>query len=340
MSIQKILIVGTGFSGSTIARLLAESGHKVDIIDKRAHIAGNAYDYDNELGIRVHKYGPHIFHTNNKTVVDFLSQFTDWVKYYHKVRAMLHDGSEVVLPPNKETQDILGLDNIIKVLFEPYTLKMWGISIDKINPDIINRVKIRNDYNENYFPDDKFQYMPKNGYTKLIEKMLNHKNIHLETSKKFTKDIEDNYSHIFNSMPIDEYFDFKFGYLPYRSIKFHNYNIPHVSINSVPTINFTHDEKYTRVTEWKKFPNHGENKSWTTLTFEEPCDYTANNFERYYPVKDIDGKNRNKYSKYLSLTPKNVTFIGRCGLYAYLDMHQAVSSAMAIARNFLDEQNK
>ena len=145
MSIKKILIVGTGFSGSTIARLLAENGHEVNIIDKRNHIAGNAYDYENELGIRIHKYGPHIFHTNNNTVVDFLSRFTDWITYKHKVRAMLHDGSEVVLPPNKETQDLLGLENINKVLFEPYTLKMWGISINEINPDIINRVKIRKD---------------------------------------------------------------------------------------------------------------------------------------------------------------------------------------------------
>lgn len=332
---MNILIVGAGLSGAVIARECAEAGHKVKVIDSRDHVAGNAYDYVNEHGIRVHKYGPHLFHTNNKEVFDYLGKFTEWVEYKHKVKAQLEDGRYATLPVNRETKEMVGEDNVLDIFFRPYTKKMWGVELDELNPDIINRVPIRDDDNELYFPNDEYQAMPKEGYTKMVENMLDHPNIDVELQFYFNYGLEADYDHIFNSMPIDQYFDFKHGALPYRSIRFETVTLPIASALPSATLNFTHDGPKTRVTEWKKIPCHGDNKYNTTLTFEEPCDYADNNFERYYPVKDRDGKNRELYELYKNEIPQNVTFIGRCGLYAYLDMHQAVNSALATARKFL-----
>lgn len=332
------LVVGAGFSGAVIARELAEAGHKVWVLESRDHVAGNAYDYNNEYGIRVHKYGPHLFHTSNQVVFDWLSKFTEWVPYKHKVKAQLEDGRFATLPVNRETKDMVGEENVLDIFFRPYTKKMWGVELDELNPEIINRVPIRDDDNELYFPDDKLQYMPVNGYTKLVENILDHKNITVKLNTKYEPDFEKNvviFDHVFNSMPIDQYFDFKHGALPYRSIRFETITLPIVRALPTATVNFTHDGPKTRVTEWKNIPNHGDNKYNTTLTFEEPCDYADNNFERYYPVKDRDGKNRELYEKYKNEQPENMTFIGRCGLYAYLDMHQAINSALATVRKFL-----
>lgn len=335
---QKILVVGAGLSGATVARYLAENGFIIDVIDKRNHVAGNAYDYEDKYGFRIHKYGPHLFHTNNTTVVDWLSKFTEWVPYKHKVKALLEDGSFVVLPPNRKTKKVLG-DRIVDVLFRPYTKKMWGLELEEIDPAVINRIPIRDDENEYYFPNDSFQALPKEGYTSMVSAMLDHSNIKTSLSTEFCKSMEPNYKHIFNSMPIDEYFDSCFGELPYRSIKFTNTYFPTSRLFETATTNFTHKGPQTRVTEWRHLPGHGSSNHLTALTFEEPCDYKENNFERYYPVKDISGRNRNLYKKYLELTPPNITFIGRCGQYVYLDMHQAVSSSLSVAKSFLKSCN-
>lgn len=336
---DEILVVGAGFSGATVANYLAEIGHKIHVIDKRDHIAGNAYDYDNAYGIRIHKYGPHIFHTNNYDVISYLRKFGDWVEYRHKVKCMLDDGRLVTIPPNRETSEILGKDNIIDILFRPYTKKMWGLEIEEIDPKIIDRVAIRDDLNELYFPNDKYQYMPKEGYTNIIKNMLDHPNISIDLRRNFQKSEEKHYAHVFNSMPIDEYFEFRHGHLPYRSIRFHHQDIPAPQLLALPTINFVNDGKYTRITEWKNYPNHGKNAYFTSLTWEEPCCYTVNDNERYYPVKDVNGSNRKIYNLYNSEAKDNVTFIGRCGLYVYLDMHQAISSSLAIARKYASESN-
>lgn len=336
---QNILIVGAGLSGVTVARHLAEADYNVTVIDIRDHIAGNAFDYTSPEGIRIHRYGPHIFHTSNKAVFDWLSRFTEWLPYRHRVRALLADGREVVMPPNLETRDMVGEENLIDVLFRPYTRKMWGCEIEELDPSILSRVPVRDDLSDAYFPNDEFQFMPKDGYTALVERILDHPNITVQLSKPFEKSMENDFDHVFNSMPIDEYFEFSKGELPYRSIRFTTLTLPYPSINSVATVNFTHDGPHTRVTEWKKFPGHGDNLTQTVLTFEEPCDYRDNNHERYYPVKDRSGKNREIYEAYKALVPENVTFIGRCGMYVYLDMHQAISSAMAIARRHLEGES-
>lgn len=332
---NKILVVGAGFSGSVVARKLAEAGFIVDIIDSRNHIGGNAYDYINELGIRVHKYGPHLFHTNNRKVFDFLSQFTEWVPYKHKVKALLSNGELVTLPINNETRTIVGEDNLINTFIRPYSEKMWGMKLEDISPDIINRVPVRNDDNEYYFPNDEFQFMPKNGYTQMFENILNHENIQVYLNSKFVKDLEDQYFHIFNSSAIDEYYDYKFGPLPYRSLKFNHVTLPLNKLFNVVQVNFTNSSPYTRIIEWKNIPNSGENLYLTSLTYEEPCCYTENNNERFYPVKDSNGLNRLKYLEYSKIGNNKMTFIGRLGEYVYLDMHQCVNSALIISEKFI-----
>ncbi len=332
---KKILVVGAGFSGSVIARILCENGYQVDIIDKRSHIAGNAFDYLNQHNILVHQYGPHLFHTSNQSVFEFLSRFTEWVDYQHRVKAILENGELVTLPVNLETKNKVGEEKVIDTFVRPYSEKMWGMKLEEISPDIINRVPIRNDYNELYFPDDKFQAMPKLGYTKLFENILNHPNIHVTLEKAFDKDMEEQYMHVFNSMPIDEYYDYCLGPLPYRSLKFHHVDLPIPRIFPVCQVNFTNNGPYTRVVEWKNIPNSPQNPQYTSLTYEEPCSSVDNNNERFYPVKDASGKNRELYLQYKQIDNPKTTFIGRLGQYVYLDMHQVVSSSMAIAEKFI-----
>lgn len=335
---MNILVVGAGLSGATIARTLADADHNVHIIDKRGHVAGNAYDYIDEHGFRIHKYGPHLFHTNNREVVDWLSQFTTWVPYQHKVKALLSDGSYVTLPPNVETKEILGKEGIIDTLFRPYSKKMWNMEIEELDPTIISRIPVRDDYNELYFPNDRYQCLPSNGYEMMVKNIIDHPAINVSLKTSFDKSMEGDFDHVFNSMPIDEYFEFCFGSLPYRSIRFTHITFPAPRIFPVAVVNFTHHGPQTRVTEWAHLPNHGASECMTALTYEEPCDYKDNHHERYYPVKDAAGKNRSQYKKYRDNCPANVTFIGRCGQYVYLDMDMAVASSLAAARRFIGGQ--
>lgn len=333
-----VLIVGAGFSGAVIARELAEVGCKITVIDKRNHIAGNAYDYTDENGIKIHQYGPHIFHTNNDKVIEYVKKYDEWVEYFHKVKAILSDGQYVTLPVNKETSEIVGEDKIVETFIRPYSEKMWGMKLEDIDKSVLNRVPIRNDNNDLYFPNDKFQGFPKNGYTSLIKNILNHKNIEIKLNYSFKKEDEQYYDKIFNSMSIDEYFDFKFGKLEYRSIKFHNVEIPSPKLLPVACVNFTHTGKFTRMTEWKNFLNHGTNDKITKITYEEPCNFSDNNDERYYPVKDINGTNKALLKKYQELIPDNMEFIGRCGLYVYLDMDKIIALSLKISNDFISKR--
>lgn len=336
------LIVGAGFSGATVARELAQAGHRVTVIDQRDHIAGNAYDEVNADAIRVHRYGPHIFHTDNETVFNYLSQFTEWIEYRHRVQAMLSDGTCVPFPPTADMIQEWGSERIVDTFYRPYTRKMWGAEIEDLNPDILARTAAREDNCLDYFPRDRFQYLPVAGYTQLVHRMLSHPNITVKLNTPFDRAMEQDYDHVFASMPIDQYYDFCHGELPYRSIKFTTVTLPVPRVFDVSVVSFTHHGPNTRVTEWKNFPGHGHNICATTLTYEQPCDYRSNNNERYYPVKDASGRNRELYKKYASIDNPRVTFIGRCGLYAYLDMHQAVQTSLTIVRDYLTmlEQNK
>ena len=338
---KRILIVGAGISGATIARKLADNGYEINLVEKKKHIAGNCYDFIDKNGIRIHKYGPHLFHTSKKDVITWLSRFTDWIDYKHHVVSKLRNGDLVPFPPNIETLKKVKKEDLINIFYRPYTEKMWGTKLEKINPGILNRVPIREDSENCYFPKDNFQKLPKEGYTSLIAKMLNHENIKVRINCDYQREMSEEYFHTFNSMPIDEFFNYKFGHLPYRSIKFHH-KVKNINrITKHPVINFTDiNSPYTRQTEWKNLPNNKNMNHLTVITKEEPCDYKENNQERYYPVNDIGGLNRKLYQKYANLVPNDITFIGRCGLYVYINMDEAVASALLKAKSFINKYKK
>jgi UDP-galactopyranose mutase len=216
---------------------------------------------------------------------------------------------------------------------------MWAMELEQLDGSVLDRVPIRDDDNELYFPTDTFQAMPADGYTAIFRRLLDHENIELKLHTAFVKGMEAGFDHCFNSMAIDEFFDFDLGRLPYRSIRFHSVSLPMPFVLPVAVVNFTHHLPYTRITEWKHFPAHGDGQ-WTTVTYEQPCAAEENADERYYPVKDVLGTNRELYKGYLTRVPERMTFIGRCGQYVYLDMHQAVSAALAVARRYLQRQSQ
>lgn len=370
---KKVLIVGAGLAGSTIARILAENSIKVFVIEKRHHIAGNIYDHENENNERIHKYGPHLLHcSRNSEALKFLSRFTEWVKYEHRVRALLSNGSTTPLPINKttienffskkfnnefEVREFLDSkrnknlipkntdelfeysvgNELADIFFRPYTRKMWGIDPKQLEISIGARLPIRTNEDDRYF-NDKFQALPKNGYTKMIKNMLDHENINLKLNKEYEKGMEQDFLHAFLCTPIDEYYDYKYGVLPYRSIIFHykkeiNENFP------APVINFTDDSCFTRKTQWNLFPNsYGEINKIKTITYESPCSLEENPGEHYYPVHTKDSKFI--YQKYqeLSHEQEKITFCGRTGLFKYIDMIPAVGIHIKMANKFINQK--
>ena len=398
---KKALVVGAGFAGAVVARELAEAGWKVLVIDKRNHVAGNAYDYINEHGIRVHKYGPHLWHGNSDMAQEWASQFTEWVPYKHWVEAMLPNGKMVPLPINRKTistvfggipmspedmssaaaqtasveefmdakrvqmnpEDITNSrehveasvgKELCELFFAPYTKKMWGMDLSDLPASVAARIPTKTDDDKFYFPKDKHQCLPAEGYTTMFENIFKHENITLKLStareqlvqfadgKGYVVQLSEEWSGefdaIFTSEPIDTYYNCDLGELPWRSIKCHVFSVPLQKALSAPVVNFTHHGPFTRTTEWKQLPAHGSNPYWTTLTVEEPCDYRDNGMERYYPVKTshaID-PNREVYKQYRERAKNDgIHFIGRCGTYTYTDMQPCVNSTLTMIRKFL-----
>ena len=369
---NKILIVGAGFAGAVHARELAEANYKVTIIDKRNHIAGNCYDYIDQSGIRIHQYGPHLFHTSNKNVFDYLSKFTDWVNYEHKVVVRLPDQSFVPLPINIETinkvfdQSLINEDDVKKFLdkksiknmnivnaedwlysklgeqltnlfYRPYTKKMWGLDLKEISHSIVKRIKFSFSKEKRYFPNDTIQCLPDKGYTSLFENIYDHENIKLNLSTSFDSTMLKDFDFCFNSMPIDEFYDYCFGHLPYRSVKF-THDILNTDLSSGHvTINYSDSSIYTRETWWHNIANHHiKKKNLFIRTKEEPCGYEDNNYERYYPVKTHDDKYGKTYKRYKKLSENKIDFIGRCGTYQYLDMHQVINQSIINVSNWIN----
>lgn len=331
---MKVLVVGAGLTGVAVARTLAEAGIDIDLIDRRSHLAGNAYDFTNELGIRVHKYGPHLFHTNNTRVVEWLSQFTEWTDYQHRVTALLDDGTYVPFPPNQTTKQRVSEDQLVDVFYKPYTEKMWAMPWDEISESVVSRVKIKTNNCDLYFPNDSFQALPKLGYTHLVENAVDHLNIKVQLSTEYSHELLDHYDHCFYSGPIDEFWNERFGKLPYRSLEFTSVNLPITRLFPTSVVNFTHTGPSTRVTEWKNLPGHGSNPYNTTITYETPCE-PATFDDCYYPVPDLKNQNRLLYKKYYNLNVEKVTFIGRCGTYTYINMDQAINQGLQVANKFL-----
>jgi UDP-galactopyranose mutase len=370
---KPILIVGAGFAGAVHARQLAAAGYAVRVIDRRPHIAGNAYDYTDANGIRVHAYGPHLFHTKNRGVIDWISRFGEFVPYAHKVRARLPSGALAPLPINLDTVNaVFGTAfttpdevraqlravalpiaepanaaqylyaNIGRALtdlfFRPYTRKMWALDLEDMAAAVVRRIPLRFDATDTYFPDDDIQMMPRHGYTKLFEAIFDHPNIAVTLATKFEKSMLADHEFCFNSMPIDEYFETRLGALPYRSLKFHHRTEPGLPAQAWASTNFTDSGPFTRQTAWHALPHHIERDTGRhTLTLEEPCDYRDNHFERYYPVKTADGRYTKLYEQYRALarTETNIAFIGRCGTYQYLDMDQVINQSLIHVETWL-----
>ncbi len=358
------LIVGAGFAGSVLAeRLASQHGARVLLIDRRPHVGGNAYDEPNEAGILYHKYGPHIFHTNSQQVVDYLSQFTQWRPYEHRVRAYVR-GQLVPIPINRTTLNLLfdaGLETdedaaeylaaraepvdeittsedvvinavgreLYELFFRGYTRKQWGLDPSELDKQVTSRIPTRTNTDDRYFSDT-FQAMPLNGYTAMFEKMLDHPLIEKRLGTDF-RDLKDQAhqlaDHIIYTGPIDEYFDFRFGKLPYRSLKFDHQTLEQEQFQPVAVVNYPCEEvPFTRISEYKHLT--GQESAVTTVTYEYPSDEG----DPYYPIPRPENQELFKRYEALADATGNVTFVGRLATYRYYNMDQIVGQALATFR--------
>lgn len=362
-----VLIVGAGLAGSILAeRIATQLDRKVIIIDKRFHIGGNCHDYRQEDGVLIHKYGPHIFHTNNFKQFEYISRFTDWHKYYHTVLASI-DGKLVPVPFNfnsiyalfpqkfaqrlekkllskfgygskipilklKEEQDeeIQFLaDYVYKNVFLNYTIKQWGMPPEELDQSVTSRIPVFLSRDNRYFQDT-YQGIPKEGYTKIFERMLNHPNIKIFLNTDFAQ-VKDQiqYKYLIYTGAIDEFFDYQFGKLPYRSLSFDFQKFDKAEYQPVAQVNYPNNDLFTRITEFKHFLSY--NTSSTTVAFEYPVEFETGKNDRFYPIPRTD--NRLLYEKYLELAnqlSENTLFVGRLAEYRYYNMNEVVGVALML----------
>lgn len=358
-----VLVVGAGFAGSVVARELADAGRRVLVIDKRSHIGGNAYDSYDEHGVLIHNYGPHIFHTNNEEVFRWLSRFTDWRFYEHRVLAKV---GEQLLPipinrttinklydldldeegiaayleknrvprdPVKTSEDVVlnsvGND-LCEKFFRGYTRKQWGLDLSELNAGVAARIPTRSNDDDRYFTDT-YQFMPLEGYTVMFQRILEHENITVQLGVDFSdvrKEIQANI--IIYTGQIDEYYEYRFGKLPYRSLIYDHYYLTDIEQKQlVGTINYPNDYAYTRTTEFKHLT--GQKTSGTSFVSE----YPQTEGEPYYPIPR-EG-NELLYSKYkeLAVAEKSVDFVGRLAQYRYYNMDQVVYDALLMSKKYI-----
>lgn len=361
------LIVGAGFAGSVLAeRLATQAGKKILIIDTRSHIAGNAYDHYNDDGILVHKYGPHIFHTNSREVFEYLSQFTDWRTYEHHVLASV-DGQQVPIPINLDTINTLyglnltsfELEDFFKSVAEPkeyirtsedvvvskvgrelyekffrnYTRKQWDIDPSELDKSVTARVPTRTNRDGRYFTDT-YQAMPLHGYTRMFEKMLSHPNIKIMLNTDYREIAEIiPYREMIYTGPVDLFFDYRYGKLPYRSLEFKHETLNKPWHQPVAVVNYPNQQLYTRVTEFKYLT--GQEHPKTSVVYE----YPRAEGDPYYPVPRSE--NAELYKKYKDLadaTP-GVHFVGRLATYKYYNMDQVVAQALTVYNKLRETEN-
>jgi UDP-galactopyranose mutase len=350
------LIVGAGFAGSVLAERLARGyGKKVLLVDRRSHIGGNAYDCFDDHGILIHKYGPHIFHTASKEVFDYLTRFTEWRQYQHKVLASV-DGQLVPIPINLDTVNRLyGLNltsfqldewfasraekkdvcktsedvvvskvgrELYEKFFRGYTRKQWGLDPSELDAQVTARVPTRTNRDDRYFTDA-YQAMPRYGFTRMFEKMLDHPNIKvmLNTDYREVKDFVP-YQELIFTGPVDEFFDCRYGKLPYRCLEFKHETVNKEWVQPVAVINYPNDYAYTRVTEFKHLTGQEHNKS--SLVYEFSCAEG----DPYYPIPRTE--NAALYKRYAELAEQtpHVHFVGRLATYKYYNMDQVVAQAL------------
>jgi UDP-galactopyranose mutase len=361
------LIVGAGFAGSVLAERLAGAGNKILIIDQRNHIGGNAFDFYNEDGILVHKYGPHIFHTNSKAIVDYLGQFTSWRPYEHRVLASV-DGQLLPVPINLNTiNQLYGLNlcsdsleqffekkaekvnkirtsedvvitkvgrELYEKFFKGHTKKQWGMDPSKLDASIAAHVPVRVNRDNRYFTDS-YQLMPLHGYTRMFENMLAHPNIKMMLNTDY-REIADvlPYRNLIYTGSIDEYFSYCYGKLPYRSVDFRFETLDMENFQCTGTINYPNDYTYTRITEFKYLTGQTHRK--TTIVYEFP---TADG-DPFYPIPAKE--NTALYKKYHALAAglTNTFFTGRLGTYKYCNMDQVVAQSLTLFRKLMHRNNQ
>jgi UDP-galactopyranose mutase len=327
------------------------------VVDRRPHIGGNAYDHPNESGILVHRYGPHIFHTNSEQVFRYLSEFTSWWPYEHRVLASV-DGKLVPVPINLDTVNALyglHLDSdqveeflasvaepcaairtsedvvvsrvgrfLYSKLFQNYTRKQWGVDPSELDAQVTARIPVRTNRDDRYF-GDKFQAMPKFGYTRMFENMLDHPNIHLELGIDYRDVLKRvQFRELIFSGPIDEYFDYRFGKLPYRSLRFQHETLDTERLQPVAVVNYPNEHAYTRITEFKQLTGQAHPK--TSIVYEFP----SREGDPYYPIPREE--NAALYRKYadLAAATNGVHFVGRLATYRYYNMDQVVAQALTL----------
>ncbi len=355
------LIVGAGFAGSVVAERMATlHNKKVLVVDRRTHVAGNAYDHLDEHGVLVHKYGPHIFHTNSEQVFNYLSQFTSWRAYEHRVLASV-DGKLVPVPINRDTVNLLyGLKlesdaeveaffaaraeprdsirtsedvvvskvgrDLYEKLFRNYTRKQWGKDPSELNSLVTARIPVRTNTDSRYFTDT-YQAMPKHGFTAMFKNMLDHRNITVQLGTDYRDVVtQGNFRELVYSGPVDEYFDYRFGELPYRSLRFQHETIQKEFVQSVAVVNYPNDHDYTRVTEFKHLT--GQTHKHTSVVYE----YPANEGDPYYPVPTPENDALYRQYAELAAATKKVHFVGRLATYRYYNMDQVVAQALTLCK--------
>ena len=350
------LIVGAGFAGSVLAeRLAVGSNKKVLVVDKRTHIGGNAYDEYNDAGVLVHRYGPHIFHTNSREVFEYLSNFTEWRSYEHRVLASV-DGQLVPIPINLDTiNKLYGLNltsfelekffesvaepvervktsedvvvskvgrELYEKFFRNYTRKQWDLDPSELDASVTSRVPTRTNRDDRYFTDT-YQAMPAQGFTRMFEKMLDHPNIKVMLNTDY-REIEDMipYREMIYTGPVDAYFDYRYGKLPYRSLHFKHETHNVEQYQTAPVVNFPNEQLYTRITEFKYLT--GQEHSKTSIVYE----YPRAEGDPYYPIPKPE--NAELYAKYKALADaqEDVRFVGRLATYRYYNMDQVVAQAL------------
>lgn len=362
------LIVGAGFAGSVLAERLARGlGKRVLICDKRSHIGGNAYDEYDSAGVLVHRYGPHIFHTNSAKVFDYLSKFTGWRSYEHRVLASV-DGQLLPMPINLNTinglyglnLDSAGMEDFLASVaekrnpirnsedavisrvgrdlymkfFRNYTRKQWAIDASELDAQVVARIPVRTNRDNRYFTDQ-FQAIPKRGFTRLFENLLDHPSISIWLNTNYREIVNKiSYRSLIYSGPIDEFFDYRFGRLPYRSLEFRHQTCDRQWFQSVGVINFPNEHAYTRITEFKYLTGQVHPK--TTIMYEFP----QAEGDPYYPIPQPG--NAALYMKYRDLvkvTP-NVRFVGRLATYKYYNMDQVIAQALTLFKHIAAESGK
>jgi UDP-galactopyranose mutase len=365
MSRVDVLVVGAGFSGAVVAERLADRGLSVLVLDRRPHIGGNAYDCRDRHGVLIHPYGPHIFHTNSERILDYLTQFTAWRPYEHRVLARV--GQQLLpIPINIDTVNRLyglSLDestiqafydsvrepraelrtsedvvlnavgrDLYEKFFRGYTRKQWGLDPSELAAAVTARIPTRTNRDDRYFTDQ-FQCMPAEGFAALFNRMLDHPRIRVETGVDFERHRSRiRARHTVYTGPVDAYFDYRHGKLPYRSIRFEHEHVASAQLlQPVAVVNYPCDQDFTRITEFRHLT--GQQHRGTSIVREYPC-WEG---DPYYPVPRPENEALYKRYEAMALAQRDVTFVGRLATYRYYNMDQCVGAALKAASKILEQ---